>query len=182
MAGGVDSVAAADVPMETNLEPETVIGIKRERPIRKAAATASQRIIDLSSPTKKSSPTKNSTPTKSTVVLGEDDTLNTGSTTVLREEDTVINKKKKRTSVVTCVEEPWEAAAIMKKDSKNLSRLVAKYKGKLFRDKVKKVWEDRVIIGVLWKSEHDQYIVNTDLTTGMDEAEYDIFSVRELII
>ena len=63
-----------------------------------------------------------------------------------------------------------------------LSRLVAKYKGKLFRDKVKKVWEDRVIIGVLWKSEHDQYIVNTDLTTGMDEAEYDIFSVRELII
>ena len=42
--------------MESNFEPAEVIGIKRDRPaerpaIRKAAA-ASQRIIDLSSPTK----------------------------------------------------------------------------------------------------------------------------------
>ena len=80
------------------------------------------------------------------------------------------------------MEESWEAAAILKEDCKNLRRLVAKYKGKLFKDLEKGVWEDRVIIDVLWKSEHNQYIVNTDLTSGKDEAVYDIFSVRELII
>ena len=35
----------------------------------------------------------------------------------------------------------------------------------------------------LWSNEYDQYIVNTDLTSGMeDEAEYDILSVRGLTI
>ena len=111
---------------------------------------------------------------------------------VLRENDTVItnsNKKKRKRAevvasvkVVPCVEESWEAAAIEKEDSKNMRKLIAKYKGKLFRDKVKGVWEDRVIIGVLWINKYRQYFVITDLTSGKkDEAEYDISSVRGLI-
>ena len=164
MAGGVETVADVDEPMETNFEPETVIGIKRERPIRKAAAAASQRIIDLSSPTKKSSPAK------STVVIRENDKRKCA--------DVVPSVK-----AVPCVEESWEATAIEKKDSKSMSRLLAKYRGKLVRDKVKGVWEDRVIIGVLWNSKHDQYMVNTHMTSGKkDEAEYVISSVRRLII
>ena len=51
--------------------------------------------------------------------------------------------------IVTCAGESWEAAAIMKEDSKNMWRLVAKYEGKLFRDKVKGVREDRIIINIL---------------------------------
>ena len=48
MVGGVETVAAADEPMDTNFEPETVIGVKRERPAaRKASADVSQKIIDL---------------------------------------------------------------------------------------------------------------------------------------
>ena len=167
MAGGDDTVAAADEPMETNLKPDAFIGIKRERPIRKAAAAASQRIIDVSSPTKKSTPTKN------TVVIQDNDTIITDSN----------KKKRKRAGVIPCVEESWEKAAISKNSSKNMSKIVAKYNGKLFREKVKGVWEERVIIGVFWNSEHSQYIVNTDLTSGMDEAEeYSVLSVRKLII
>ena len=109
------------------------------------------------------------------------------------ENNTVIidsNKKKRKRAdvvpsvkVVPCVKESWEAAAIEKEDSKNMRKLIAKYNGKLFRDKVKGVWEDRVIIGVLWNSKHVQYMVNTHLTSGKkDEAEYVISSVGELII
>ena len=109
------------------------------------------------------------------------------------ENNTVIidsNKKKRKRAdvvpsvkVVPCVKESWEAAAIEMENSSNMKRLTAKYKGKLFRDKVKRVSEDRVIIGVLWSYEYHQYIVNTDLTSGKkNEAEYDIPSVRGLII
>ena len=84
---------------------------------------------------------------------------------------------------VPCVGKSWEATAIEKEDFKNMRRQVAKYKGTLYRDLENGVWEDRVIIDVLWKSGHDQYMANSDLTSGMeDEAEYVISSVQGLII
>ena len=79
VGGGVETVAAADELMETNNEPDLVIGIKRDRPVtRKASPAASQKILYLTSPT------------KYTVLLREDDAIFTGS----------CNKKRKRADVV----------------------------------------------------------------------------------